>query len=322
MATNYVLFIHGVDTRYQNITPSYADKLFALIKENIRQSSLSIEPIMIYWGDVMDQRENELRLEYQASALWDKLWFKQIREMDLIRFTGDFVLYLSRYSGGKVVDRIAQATAKLKNASSGDSLHLVGHSLGAVIFLDLLLSPRWDEPGVSGHDSAMAIRDMIYGVSGNSPDPKQGVCLRSVSTMGAPVGIFSLLDVKHDSAEQSTHDITPRLQQLLDYLQQELKGNQLPWRNFVHPGDPIASTLEGVLPKLVEGSKKYVDVQDVLVPVDLSEESLLEGLLTALAEPFRQSVLAFIQSSVAHQSYWHSEKVAQVIAQLMQQVRP
>lgn len=140
--------------------------------------------------------------------------------------------------------------------------------------------------------------------------------------MGAPVGIFSLLDVKHDSAEQSTHDITPRLQQLLDYLQQELKGNQLPWRNFVHPGDPIAGTLEGVLPKLVEGSKKYVDVQDVLVPVDLSEESLLEGLLTALAEPFRQSVLAFIQSSVAHQSYWHSEKVAQVIAQLMQQVRP
>ncbi|MBV9688300.1 MAG: hypothetical protein JO202_01180 [Ktedonobacteraceae bacterium] len=180
----------------------------------------------------MDQRENELRREYQASAIWDKLWFKQIREMDLIRFTGDFALYLSRQAGGQVVDRIVQATAKLKNAASEDSLHLVGHSLGAVIFLDLLLSLRWDEPGVSGHDSAMAMRDTIY------------------------------------------------------------------------------------------GSKKYVDVHDVLVPVDLSKESLPEGLLSGLAELFRQSVLAFIQSGVAHQSYWHSEKVAQMIAQLIQQARP
>jgi hypothetical protein len=322
MASDYILFIHGVATRYQNITPSYADKLLALIKQHIQQPPHSIEPIIIYWGDIMDQRERELCREYQASAIWDKLWFKQIREMDLIRFAGDSMLYLSRYSGGKVVDRIAQATAKLKNAASEDSLHVVSHSLGAVIFLDLLFGTRWDELGISGHGSAMAIRDTIYGVSGNSPNPKQGICLRSVSTMGAPIGIFSMLDVERDSAEQSTHDITPRLQQLLEYLQQELKGKRLPWRNFVHPGDPIAGTLEGVLPKLVEESEKYVDVHDVLVPVDVAEESLPDALLTVLAEPLRQSVLAFIQSGVAHQSYWQSEKVAQVIVQLIQQARP
>ncbi|BAZ24989.1 hypothetical protein NIES4073_58910 [Kalymmatonema gypsitolerans NIES-4073] len=35
MATDYVLFIHGVNTRSERENPKYADELFELIRKNV-----------------------------------------------------------------------------------------------------------------------------------------------------------------------------------------------------------------------------------------------------------------------------------------------
>src|SRR5438876_1187313 len=38
----------------------------------------------------------------------------------------------------------------------------------------------------------------------------------------------------------------------------------MPWRNFVHPGDPFGSTLEGILPGMVDENKTYIDLKYIL----------------------------------------------------------
>ena len=273
MANNYVLFIHGVNTRSQGTQADYANNLINLIKQ-----TTPIEPLIVYWGDLNNPEEDKLRKGYQASSIWDKLWFQDIRLQQIVRFAGDAALYLSRYIGAKVADKVAEQVAKLKDSPAEDRLHLVAHSLGAIILFDILFSSRWDQEGISGHDSVMKIRDAIYGVTGNSLNPKQGIRLGSITTMGAPIGLFSLTDVDPPAADAqsdpskaiSTHDITPSLVQLLTNLHQELGGSKLPWRNFVHPGDPIGSTLEGILPGMVDENKAYIDLKDKLVPADLA----------------------------------------------------
>ena len=47
MANDYVLFIHGVNTRSQGTQPDYANNLINLIKQ-----TTPIEPLIVYWGDL------------------------------------------------------------------------------------------------------------------------------------------------------------------------------------------------------------------------------------------------------------------------------
>lgn len=328
MATDYLLFIHGVNTRKDDTQPSYADQLFELIKQHIQPSARTIAPLIIYWGEANDQQENALLQAYKASSIWDKLWFQQFRETQLVRFAGDASRYLSRYVGGKVADIVAKELSTVKNASSDDRLHLVTHSLGTVILFDLLFSARWDQAGIDGYDSVMTIRDAVYGIKGNSSNPKQGIRLGSIFTMGSPLGIFSLIDVSPEAKDAKnaqgdvicTHDITPRLEQLLDNLHQELKGNKLPWRNFAHPGDPLACPLEVLIPNMVDGRKVYLDIHDVLIPATVAEimaEPFQEALLDLAAGPFRQTVLTLMNGGSAHLSYLQSKHVAEGIAQVI-----
>jgi hypothetical protein len=328
MATDYLLFIHGVNTRKDDTQPSYADQLFALIKQHMQPSSRTLVPLVVYWGQLSDQQENALLEAYKASSIWNKLWFQQFRATQIVRFAGDASLYLSRYVGGQVADIVAKELATVRDASPDDRLHLVTHSLGTVILFDLLFSARWDQPGINGFDSVMAIRDSIYGAKGNSTDPKQGIRLGSIFTMGSPLGIFSLMDVNLAAEDAknaqgdviSTHDITPRLEQLLDNLHQELKGNKLPWRNFAHPGDPIACPLEVLIPNMVDGRKIYLDIHDVLIPASLQEiiaEPFQEALLDLVAEPFKQTALTLINGGSAHLSYLQSKRVAEEIAKVI-----
>ena len=47
MANDYVLFIHGDNTRSQAIKADYADNLIKLIEQ-----TTPIKPLVVYWGDL------------------------------------------------------------------------------------------------------------------------------------------------------------------------------------------------------------------------------------------------------------------------------
>jgi len=315
MATDYLLFVHGVHTRFRSTPAGYADELFNYIKGGIGNSSRSLEKIVIYWGDINDEQECQLYRAYEASPHWKRFWFREFRQKVMLQFAGDAALYLSRYVGSKVADRIKdQALEYLSDSSEGDRLHLVTHSMGAVILFDILFSHRWDDPSIPGYKSVNAIRSVIFGVS---PNPMQGIKLGSITTMGSPIAIFSLMDVDQSVQEAtnaqshvSTHDITPRLEQLLLSLYQAMNA-KLPWRNFAHPGDPMAYPLATLLPYLVDGESQYLDVEDVVIrPTHLPD--FLLGL-------FSQTPLALIRLRAAHSSYWHSQQVADKLAQTIDQ---
>ncbi len=325
MPTDYVLFIHGVNTRQ----PTYADKFIEELK-SLDDPATPIYPLVVFWGDVTDNEEAALLRGYQVSDIWKKLWFAGLREQLLLSFAGDIALYLSRYIGAKVAAKVAEQIAKLKDCTVEDRLHLVTHSLGTVILFDLLFSSRWDDERERGHDDVMAIRNAIYGVTGSDPNPKQGIRLGSITTMGSPIGIFTLMDVdvpskdaKSDpSKATSTHDITPSLVKLLDYLHQALGGSKLPWSNFVHPGDSIASPLYGILPAMIDGERMYIDFQDILVPLaQVFKEPIKAVLVDRIAWLLSKTPVSILDTANAHSSYWRSSRVAEGIAQLIQQAR-
>ena len=317
MATDYILFNHGVNTRETRPQPSYADPLFNLIQRYYHNpQGRALKKIALYWGDVNEDEEQDLLKTYRASAIWQKLWFLQFREQQLLQFVGDAALYISRSCGASVADALEkQAAAELQGyGSRDDRLHIVTHSMGTIILFDMLFSARWDPVDAPGHDSVAAIRSGLFGVS---PNPGQGIRLGSISTMGSPIGFFSLMDVNQSMEDArdangniiSTHDITPRLEKLLDSLFKE-SGKKLPWYNFLHPGDPIAYPLEKLLPKLVDGKSQYIDIQDILTH--------LTTLSDLVAEPFSQTLVALLHGGEAHNSYWQSDLVAQQIAQVIE----
>jgi len=316
MPTDYLLFNHGVSTREARPEPTYADPLFELIQRFYNIPGRTLKKIALYWGDVNKPQEAELLQTYQQSSIWPQLWFRDFREKQLLQFAGDAALYISRAVGAKVADTLKeQAVQGLQGYDAKeDRLHIVTHSMGTVILFDILFSARWDPDYIPGHASVEVIRDGLFGIS---PDPTQGIRLGSISTMGSPIGFFSLLDVTRTPNELqdaqghilSTHDITPRLEQFLGALHQEL-GTKLPWYNFVHPGDPIAYPLEKLLPKLVDGEEKYIDIQDILThPTSLTD---------FLTEPFSQTLVALLHGGEAHNSYWQNELVAQKITEAIE----
>ncbi|NEO00856.1 MAG: hypothetical protein F6K50_37150, partial [Moorea sp. SIO3I7] len=75
MATDYILFIHGVNTRQDRETPQYADKLFDLIQNNV-ESSVQLKKIPLYWGNVVIEQEKDLVTALQASKVWNEFWFR------------------------------------------------------------------------------------------------------------------------------------------------------------------------------------------------------------------------------------------------------
>lgn len=237
MATDYILFIHGVNTREAREQPEYADPLFNRIQDNLVNSGERINKVAFYWGNLqnLSDAESKLLKFFRDSPFWQQMWFREFREKQILQFAGDAALYISRHVGAQLVKKLkADALTEIENPKKDDRLHLVTHSWGTVIIFDILFAGRWDDPNAPKHDQVMAIRDAIFGIEGNDPNPHQGIQLASIHTMGSPVAIFSLTDVT-----ASGHNITPKLQQLLDSLQQERQGKKLPWRNYIHPGDPI-----------------------------------------------------------------------------------
>lgn len=307
MATDYILFIHGVNTREARELPEYADPLFNNIQKNLVNSGKIRKKVAFYWGNLPDlvNAETKLLKSLQKSPFWQQMWFREFREKQILQFAGDAALYISRHVGAQLVKKLkADVLREIGNPDSDDRLHLVTHSWGTVIIFDILFAGRWDDPNAPGHDEVMALRDAIFGITGNQSNPHQGIQLASIHTMGSPVAIFSLTDVN-----ASGHDITPKLEQLLESLYQNRQGEKLPWKNFVHPGDPIAYPLRELMFDLVDRNEKYLDLKDVI-----THEA---GIFDFLTEPFSQTALALLHGGDAHGSYWESKQVAQEISKVL-----
>ncbi|MGA7932457.1 MAG: hypothetical protein WCA35_02645 [Kovacikia sp.] len=317
MATNYILFIHGVNTRQQREGKGYSHDLFGLIQSQNQKlnPSSTLKQVELYWGDLNKGPEDQLRNDLEHSKDWNKFWFKDFRLNQLLQFAGDAALYTSRYMGSKVVaSLLSQIESGLTDYQEDDRVHLVTHSWGTVILFDVLFASRWTDPTIPGYQNVQTIRNTFFGIK---PNPFEGIKIGSLHTMGSPISIFSLMDVQQGVDETATesassHDITPRLQTLLKNLAEAQSGKVLPWRNFAHPGDPIAYPLSITLPRMVDGENKYLDIQDVITHN--------ADLFDFLTEPVSQNVLALLHGGDAHSSYWKSQEVAQRIAEEIHQL--
>ena len=104
MNTDYILFVHGVNTRDLREQPQYADPLFERLQELNSKRDRSLKKLALYWGDVNIEAQTLLLNQLQASPLWEQIWFKEFREKQILQFAGDAALYISRYIGSKVVN--------------------------------------------------------------------------------------------------------------------------------------------------------------------------------------------------------------------------
>lgn len=336
--TDYIVFIHGVNTRDVRENPHYADPLFTRIQDEIG-SEIPLKSISLYWGDINLSKEQELLKTYRSSPYWSQLGFQDVREKQLLQFTGDAALYISRNTGSAVVDAFRD---QLSRGLAGyqpetDRLHLVTHSMGTVILFDILFSSRWDSSQTNTYDGAEQIRDLFFGLP---PHDREGIRLCSISTMGAPISIYSLM-MAPDRNLPTTHDITDRLEEMLRALHNTL-GIQLPWSNFIHPADLIAYPLAELLPALVDSQKRYLDVKDVITSADCTSDlginalgdgnTMLSHMLGSVANIFpitdhnnmptalkkagelAEKLQMALTCGPAHNSYWTSQKVAHDIA--------
>ncbi|WP_414584669.1 hypothetical protein [Scytonema sp. PCC 10023] len=324
MATDYVLFIHGVNTRSEPEKPDYADKLFELIRKNV-DKCYELQKIPLYWGEVNQEGEKKLLSKLQSEdGCWQQLWFQKFRQTTLLQFAGDAASYISRTVGSKVVEKLNQDMLNhgLDKADSEDRLHLVTHSWGTVILFDILFAERWDDEKIEGSKSVQKIRKRFYGVE---PYAQQGIRISSIHTMGSPIALFSLLDVvkgekqaagvaestQPQARQHATHDITPKLEALVKNLCKKLNGNKLPWRNYIHPGDPVAWPLNPLIYSLVDGLSQCVNVEDVVTQLKGFDYLNLLFSQTPLA--------ALLNGGNAHGSYFTSTEVADKIVQSIQE---
>jgi hypothetical protein len=262
---------------------------------------------LLYWGDVNIRQENKLRCLLDTD-IWDQVWFRKIRENQIMQFIGDAALYTSRSVGSEVIEKLKQQAV---DGLSGfhqdtDRLHLITHSWGTIILFDALFASRWDDATIPGYGAAQGLRLALCGGAAREQDD---FVVRSVTTMGSPLALFSLMDADQSDVNTpgNTHDITPGFQRWLESLQHKLAGNKLPWTNFVHPGDPIAYPVEKLLPDLIDQQGTYLAVKDWLL------HQPFESILHLNAA----SLLDLLQSGQAHHSYWESSFVAQKIADVI-----
>lgn len=139
--TDYIVFIHGVNNRDTREHPHYADSLFHLLQQKVGEE-ISLQSIPLYWGDTNLFEEQKLLEIYQQSPYWSHLSFRDFREKQLLQFTGDAALYISRNAGTVVVDALREQLVRgLEGCHpETDRVHLVTHSMGTVILFDLLFS--------------------------------------------------------------------------------------------------------------------------------------------------------------------------------------
>ncbi|MEM6518939.1 MAG: hypothetical protein AAF892_06745 [Cyanobacteria bacterium P01_D01_bin.71] len=304
MATDYILFVHGVRQRSRDNFIRTSQGLLKTIRDSHLRSDRPIKPIYLFWGDLNVEPQDRLRDGLQASPQWPKLWMQQFRSEAVLEFVGDAALYLSRHVGAQVVRRFHQTMQAIAPPSApGDRLHLVTHSMGTVILFDLLFAARWEDPRLDADVSTQDIRPLIAQIRntlfGLGSDQDIGIPIASIHTLGSPLAMFSLLSV----TGESTHDLTSNLQILLQKLYRQRGLRSLPWYNLIHPGDPIAYPLQGVMAQLLGTAQLYVHTRDVIT--ERTNPLINIGLFPLL------------KAEKAHNSYWQNRVTADTIANTM-----
>ncbi|MBD1872810.1 hypothetical protein H6F75_04895 [Nodosilinea sp. FACHB-131] len=306
MATDYVLFVHGVKQRQPEEFNRTTQELLQNVQRSIGNNGRTIKPIVVFWGDLNVQPQANLRQGLEASPQWRNLWLTDFRIREVVEFAGDAALYLSRHVGAQVVQRFQQiALPILQGAepSGGDRLHIVTHSLGSVILFDLLFATRWDDPSLDKDASTRQTRQTVTQLRntlfGLGQEPGRGIHISSVHTLGSPIALFSLLSVTGDS----THDLTKDLRAMLQTLYHQRGKKALPWYNYMHPGDPIAYPLQGLMPRLMGNAQLYVHLRDVVTEH--------HGL------PITWGRLPLLWGGDAHSGYWKSSTVVKTLTEVL-----
>jgi len=309
MSTDYLLFVHGVKSRSEQDFLNNVQSLFKPIAQ-VLGANATVKPISCFWGQCGEPALINLRQKMQQSSAWDKLWFKNFRSDQILDFVGDGALYLSRAVGAKVVARIYEsAMTAVEIVKPGDRLHLVTHSWGTVILMDILFAKRWVSSSFEKSDPKtwnyiQQIRNTLFGLGEN---PNVGLTLGSIHTMGSPIALFNLIN----TAEENGHDLVPELQVFLQNLRQKT-GKPLPWNNYIHPADPIAYPLEGVSEEFLgaTGPNASVTVSDVVVRTNTLNEKFM-GVTQG-------TILSVLYGGTAHNSYWKIPEIPKAIAATIQ----
>jgi len=88
---------------------------------------------------------------------------------------------------------------------------------------------------------------------------------------------------------------------------EQIETRLLPWRNFVHPGDPLGSPLDPLIPHLINSTSTYIELKDVITTAPL------DWLFT----PVKNRFPALIDTFRTHTGYWQSQVVAETIGQII-----
>ena len=311
MATDYLLFVHGVKTRSESEFRDLASTLFNGIQRSVADRSRVLKPVYFFWGDLNQAPQNALLKGFEDSSRWKDFWFRDFRTEQVLEFVGDAALYLSRHVGSGLVKKLkTNMLEAFKDVQPGDRLHLVTHSWGTVVLFDILFAARWEDEKLDEtvRNSVQHVRNILFGIPLDLTMPipdgnvYKGLPVASIHTMGSPIALFSLISV----TGESTHDLTPKLKDLLENLHSARKKD-LPWRNYAHPSDPIAYPLEGVMPLLLDESTPFVQIQDVMTA---------KGNL--FTKPFSQTLAPLLSGGDAHNSYWKNDLVAKTIGETIQ----
>ncbi|WP_373542755.1 hypothetical protein [Chamaesiphon sp.] len=312
MATDYIIFIHGVNTRKKDFFEKQAMNMFAQIKKNVNSDLRNLKPVILFWGDIAEKSIDFLLYGLDKSPTWEEFRFREFREQQVINFVGDAVLYLSRNVSVQMInqmtvqalDHMELTLDQLKSMSpkDGDRLHLVTHSWGAVILFDIMFAARWEDETLdeSIRQSVNNIRTGFFGV-GNSDIKNCGIPIASIHTMGSPISLFNLLN----ASGAKSFNLTPKLKDLLSSLHIET-GKPLPWCNYAHPGDPIAYPLKGVMDLSLGEARDFVKINDIVT----NTFSLIP----------KESLLHILRGGDAHSSYWNERSVIKNIGDVIKDV--
>ncbi|MBL8085017.1 MAG: hypothetical protein JNN26_20515 [Candidatus Obscuribacter sp.] len=293
-----IIYIHGVNTRKHKYDKHNADELDQLIGLHLQDKNLKLSnSLALFWGNVNDQEEENLFARVKLCSVWENLQLKSFREKQVLQFVGDAALYISRMVGKQVVNALHTQIVADQATMGADGyrktiVHLVAHSWGTVILFDLLFAERWTDQSLDEEtrNKVQFIRNIFFGID---PTPEQGTLVGSINTMGSPIALFSLMNKDADGS----HSISGNLSKLIEALGRRLNGDQVPWNNFLHPGDLVGWPLEKVLPHILCKAAP-IAINDIL-----TEDHLIECW-----EP-----ISLMSTGQAHGSYWSSTKVAEKI---------
>jgi hypothetical protein len=291
-----VFFIHGVAIR----DVKYADPLKAAIKQEfIKIGRPAPQFYSCFWGNALndvdgmwnniDRDIQNIQQESTGINVQDILRYRQFREGLLSQFVGDMFMYLNQKRGFQIRKVIAQQLREfIEEKSQEKDLHIISHSLGTVIFWDILFSDRF-EP----NDPAFQIRALLQNLD-NTPSEKK-VYLKSITTMGSPILFFNTM-----------LGIDPKRVQAFAARNQ---NGCLKWLNIIHSSDIIAYPLRSSL---------SVDASDKLTLKDVYIND--SNPIATLARAMGQNEVAMLaDAGKAHGEYWNHTKTAELIIDNIQE---